>query len=79
MTEVTVQALGTAWSTVLDLDVVDGATDFFVSGGDSLAIAELQAILADDLGIMFQFSDLLEHSTPEKFYDYLVQRQTTSR
>ncbi|MDT0263914.1 acyl carrier protein [Jatrophihabitans lederbergiae] len=71
MNEMTSQSLRDAWSTVLDLDV-GPATDFFVSGGDSLAIAELQALLKDEFGIPFRNSDLLQNSTLQSFYDNVV-------
>lgn len=73
MKELTLDALRDAWSTVLDLDVRP-ETDFFVSGGDSLAVAELQAILDEEFDLAFRNSDILENPTTQAFFDNVVKR-----
>lgn len=73
----TLDALCDAWSSVLDADV-GPSTDFFVSGGDSLAVAELQAVLADEYAIGFCNADLLANPTTIAFFDNIVRTRTVT-
>lgn len=63
-------ALQRMWSIVLDTEV-SAQTDFFVAGGDSLAIAELEALLEDEFGLDVHGADLLSNSTLPAFHRHL--------
>lgn len=66
----TIDSLAQVWSTVLGLDV-DASTDFFISGGDSLAVAELQTLLEEDFHLRVDGSTLIKNSTLQEFFDTL--------
>lgn len=55
------------WKQVLCLDEVGLQDDFTELGGDSLAAAELRALVADKLGVVLHSSALLEAPTLQEF------------